>query len=235
MWEDMLVYFNQELKDRRADVEGLARVLSFGPNTVTVDNASRLSPQVRIDIVSADRAERELATGRTVTSVRGRVIGYNGPSVSAGTPHRLRLARTQKFDKKYAAVDNDIFLLLRRAAPQDSDYAPDSQKADWFLAWVVGEREEEAIARDPARAAFVKEHQLIEYTRERDGAKTITVGWFPLWRPSLAKGVPHRRNGKIARVEEVVVNPRQVAGWTYFFDPDPARRDLVPVVRPREL
>ena len=44
-----------------------------------------------------------------------------------------------------------------------------------------------------------------------------------------------RRNGRIASTDPVEVQLRNVAGWTWFFDPNPAKRDLVPVIRPREL
>ena len=81
----------------------------------------------------------------------------------------------------------------------------------------------------------MKAQHLIEYTQERDGGTTRTIGWFPLWRPSRKGGGPLRRDTKIVRIEPVKVEQRQVAGWTWFFDPDPVKRDLVPVVRPREL
>jgi hypothetical protein len=138
------------------------------------------------------------------------------------------------FDGAYEAIDPGSFRIVRRVASAASQYDPASQLADWFLTW-IGDDTDEAIRKDQARASFVKDRQLIEYTRERDGTKTRTVGWFPLWQPSKAGGGPLRRNGKIARIEPVLVEPRQIAGWTYFFDADPARRDLVPVVRPREL
>lgn len=234
MWEEMIGLFNQELTLRRADIERLARVRSFGTNTVTVDSALRVKVRMSVDIVSDDAAETVLAAQRVVTFVNGRVVGYDGASVSATTPHRLRLARTRLFENKYEGIDPGGYKLARRASPQASEFDAANQRADWFLAWVA-DAGEEAIRRDAARAAFVKASQLIEYTRERQHGKDVTVGWFPLWRASRAGAGPLRRDGKIVRTEPIVVDTRQIAGWTFFFDPDPARRDRVPVVRPKEL
>jgi hypothetical protein len=234
MWDEMISLFTAELDQRRADVEGLARVLSFGSGTLTVDTAKFLMPGIHVDIVSDDPGEAVLAADRQITAVTGRVIRYSGASASAPTRHRLRRARTKKFDADYEAIDGLSFLLVRRVAAAASQYDAASQKADWFLAW-KGDAADEAIRKDAARAAFVKAQHLIDYTQERDGGTTRTIGWFPLWRPSRKGGGPLRRDGKIVRIEPVKVEQRQVAGWTWFFDPDPARRDLVPVVRPREL
>ena len=235
MWKEMISLFSAELDQRRADVEGLARVQTFGPNTVTVDTTKFLTPGIHVDIVRDDPGEAVLASNREIAAMTGRVIRYNGNIVSATTRHRLRRARTRAFDGAYEAIDGVLFLLVRRVAPAVSQYDAASQRADWFLAW-FGDDTDEAIRKDAARAAFVKAQHLIDYTQERDEAgKTRTVGWFPLWRPSQKGAGPLRRNGKIVRTEPVTVEPRQVAGWTWFFDPDPAKRDLVPVIRPREL
>ena len=115
-----------------------------------------------------------------------------------------------------------------------SQYDAVNQRADWFLTWVA-DAEEDAVRSDGARAAFVKERQLIEYTREQEKGTARTIGWFPLWRPSAAGGAPPRKNGKIVSTQPVRIEPRQIAGWTWFFDADPRKRDRVPVIRPREL
>jgi hypothetical protein len=234
MWEVMIDYFHKELDRRRADVERLARVQGFGQNTLTVDDTRYLAPGISIDIVRDDSGEAVLAGGREIVSMSGRTIRYAGGSVSAPTPHRLRRARSTAFDDAKQAITSHSFRIVRRVAPAASQYDAVNQRADWFLVWVAGP-EEEAIRRDSARAAFVKERQLIEYTREREGGNTKTIGWFPLWRPAKKGGAPPRKNGRIVSTEPVRVEPRNVAGWTWFFDPDPARRDRVPVVRPREL
>jgi hypothetical protein len=234
MWNEMIGLFTAELAQRRVDVEGLAKVQRFGTGTVTVDTARWLTVRMRVDIVRDDVTETVLAPDREIISINGRVIGYAGQNVSATTPHRLRRAHGRAFDNAYESINDASFQLVRRVAPAASQYDPASLRADWFLAW-LGDAAEEAIRKDAARAAFVKEHHLIEYTSERNGGKDRTVGWFPLWRPSRAKGGPLRRGGKIVAIEPVTVEPRQVAGWTWFFDPDPAKRDLVPVLRPREL
>jgi hypothetical protein len=234
MWEVMIDYFHKELERRRADVERLARVQRFGQNTLTVDDTRYLSPGISVDIVRDDPGEAVLAGGREIVSMSGRTIRYGGASVSATTPHRLRRARGTAFDDAKEAIAWHTFRIVRRVAPAQSQYDAVNQRADWFLVWVAG-AEEEAVRSDSARAAFVRERQLIEYTRERENGNTKTIGWFPLWRPAKQGGVTPRRNGKIVSTEPVRIEPRNVAGWTWFFDPDPARRDRVPVVRPREL
>ena len=150
----------------------------------------------------------------------------------------LRRPRTRLFDQKFEGIDGVTFLLARKVEPSASQYAPALQHADWFIVWIVKKDDDErelAIRTDPVRAAFVKERHLIEYTQERINNKLETVGWFPLWRPSKKGGVERRKNGKITAIEEVTIKQPDVAGWTWFFDPDPKKRDRVPVIRPREL
>jgi hypothetical protein len=128
-------------------------------------------------------------------------------------------------------VENDVEL-VRRVDPAASEYDGRHRRADWYLVWDAN-TEERAIRLDPAKAAFVKQHQLIEYTEETDGVTTRIMGWFPLWKPTLRRGNPIKRAGKIIATEPVRVHARNIAGWTWFFDADPARRDLVPVLRPK--
>jgi hypothetical protein len=232
IWNVMLRYFKDELALRRADVEGLARVVRFAPNAVIVDRSAYFWPGLTVDIVRDDMGEAVLAANVTVVSVSGRMVRYAGASVSATTPHRVRRARGTAFDdRRESVIGADV---VRRVATAASEYDGIHQRADWYLTWKADEQEE-AIRNDPARAAFVRERQLIEYTRERVSGKTVTIGWFPLWQPSKQRGSPPRRNGKIVSTEPVTVDPRQIAGWTFFFDADPAKRDRVPVIRPREL
>jgi hypothetical protein len=237
MWDVMIDLFHTELKRRRADVLGLCKVLGFGNNTVTVNDLRFLSRGMRVDIVRDDLGEAVLAADRTIVSIAGATVRYDGPSVSATTAHRLRRARKKLFDQGLDGIEEN-FLLARRVTPSASQYAPGFQHADWFIAWVVKDKDEEkelAIRTDPVRAAFVKERHLIEYTQERIGNKPQTVGWFPLWKPSKKGKTERLKNGKITAIEEVRVQQRDVSGWTWFFDPDPKKRDRVPVIRPREL
>jgi hypothetical protein len=234
MWRAMLKYFTDDLAQYRADVEGLAKVERFGTNTITVNDTRHLKRGIQVDIVRDDLDEAVLAAGREIVSMSGRTIRYSGASVSSPHRHRLRLARATAFDDGKEAITASMYRLVRRVPPAMSAYDRASQRADWFLTWTVKEAED-VIRPDPARAAFVKKQHLVEYTRERESGRSVTIGWFPLWQPSTERGAPARRNGKIVSIEPVQVDPRQVAGWTWFFDPDPAKRDRVAVVRPREL
>jgi hypothetical protein len=234
MWKAMITYFRDELAEHRAAVDGLARIERFGPNTLVVNQAQFLGPGMRMDIVQDDAGEHVLAADRRIESVSGRTIRYSGASVSAPARHRLRRARGTHFDDLKESIDGNTFRLARRVPPAMSQYEGIHQRADWFLIWVASE-EEEAIRKNTARAAFVKAHHLVEYTREQLFGKATTVGWFPLWLPAMKGKSPLRRNGLVVSTDPVEVQLRNVAGWTWFFDPDPARRDLVPVIRPREL
>lgn len=233
MWEEMVGLFNKELVQRRADVEGLTRIDAFGANAVTVQSTEHLARGLRVDIVSDDLQETVLAADRTVVSIAGRRVRYDGPSVSASGRHRLRRARTGEFAGRRDVIEMSLVRIVRRVPPERSAYDGRHQRADWFLCW--RDDAAEAIRQDAARAAFVKHHQLVDYTREQVNGKPATVGWFPLWRPAQKAKAPVSRNGKIAATEEVRVTPEQIAGWTWFFDPEPARRDRVPVIRPKEL
>jgi hypothetical protein len=234
MWRAMLKYFEDDLAQYRADVEGLAKVERFGTNTVTVNDTGHLTRGIHVDIVRDDLDEEVLAAGREIVSMSGRTIRYSGASVSSPLRHRLRLARGSAFDDGKEAITASMYRLVRRVPPGRSAYDRASQRADWFLTWKV-KAEDDVIRPDGARAAFVKKQHLVEYTREQESGSAVTIGWFPLWQPSTEGGAPARRNGKIVSIEPVQVDPRQVAGWTWFFDPNPAKRDRVPVVRAREL
>src|SRR6185503_19069744 len=169
--------------EHRAAVEGLASIDRFGPNTLVVNHSQFLRSGMRVDIVRDDAGEAVLAPDRQIVSVSGRTVRYSGDSVSAPDRHRLRRARGTLFDDLKEAIDGNTFHLARRTPPATSQYEGTHQRADWFLVWRAKE-EEEAIRKDSARAAFVKAHHLVEYTREQESGKATTIGWFPLWLPS---------------------------------------------------
>jgi hypothetical protein len=52
--------------------------------------------------------------------------------------------------------------------------------------------------------------------------------------PALHRRQPVLKDGLIAATKPLVVRPEHIAGWNWFLDPDPAKRDVVPVLRPRE-
>jgi hypothetical protein len=225
--------FNDELERRRKDFEPLAAVRADGPNSVTVDSTARLRRGMLIDIVHGDTGA-VLAGLRTITGIKASTVTYDGPDVKATAAHRLRRART--VDWGLETIDADGLTLRRRTPAAQSDYAGLHQRADWFVSWLAGDKEKEVHA-DPVRAAFVKEHQLVDYSEipRPDGKGTSLFGWFPLWVPTLKGGQPNRVNGKIASTTPVVLGPRNLATWTWFFDADPAKRLMVPVIRPRAI
>jgi hypothetical protein len=229
----MAKLFNDELDQRRKDVEPLAAVRADGPNAVTVDSVARLRVGMMIDIVHATSGA-VIAAQRAITAIKAStgVVTYNGADATATTAHRLQRARTVSFG--FETIDADGLTLMRRVPAAQSDYAGIHQRADWFVAWLTGDEEKKVFA-DPARAAFAKEYQLVDYTEVPSGTGKSLFGWLPLWRPTLKGGQPNRVDGKIANTEPVVLGPRNIATWTWFSDPDPAKRFLVPVIRPRAI
>lgn len=233
MWRTMVGLFNRELDQRRADVEGLARVVDSGTNWLKVDSLDRLREGMAIEIADP-RTDVAVATNRLITRiVRGKAyLEYDGASVTVPSGQVIR--RPRRAIGSFEGVSVGDLFILRRVPRASSTYADAQTRADWHLIWSASS-EEEAIRQDPARAAFVKTHQLVDYTRETFNGNTLTIGWFPLWRPTLKGKSPVRgTDGKITATEKVVVKPDNIAGWTWFFDPDPAKQGLVPVIRPKE-
>ena len=235
----MLNYFAQALDGCRAALRPLAAVTSPGPkpNTVKVNTTAPLRTGMVVDIVEPT-TDTLVAVGRRLTSIdgRARIVTYDGASVTVTAKHVLRRRHVRQF-KKYDSLqletptsDTEIFL-LRRVEPANSTYAPGSLDADWYVAW-IGKDRDEAIRKDPTRAAFVKDKHLVDYTVEVDGANTRTVGWFPLYQPALRRKQPVLKGGKIAAIQPVTIGPDNIAAWTWFADPAAATA-LVPVIRPK--
>jgi hypothetical protein len=234
MWRTMIKLFNAELERRRADVDGLAVVLADGPNQVDVNSVHRLRVGMRVEIADP-RTDAVVASNRRITAIdhAKRRVTYDGSDVAATRDLVLRRPRTIVAGVETIDVEGWV-KIRRRTPPAGSAFAPGHRKADWHLTW-SGNDEERAIRLDVARSAFVRTQQLVEYDEDPSVARTRTRGWFPLWRPALRQQQPVLKNGLIVGTEPVIVGPEHIAGWTWFFDPDPAKRDLVPVLRPKEL
>ena len=234
MWKAMIKYFRDELTEHRAAVDGLAHIERFGPNTLVVDQSQFLGSGMRVDIVQDDAGEAVLAADRQIVSVSGRTVRLQrrqrvgaGASPAAARP-RNALRRSEGSDRR------------QHVPPRAPNAAGNvairggHQRADWFLIWrgagggrgdsqgrrTGGVRQGASPRRVHARAGI----------RESDDDRLV---------PAVASrdegGSPVRRNGRIVSTDPVEVRLRNIAGWTWFFDPDPAKRDLVPVIRPREL
>lgn len=118
--------------------------------------------------------------------------------------------------------------LVRRVDPANSTYIATHKKADWWLRWTLdSEKDEAAIAADPARKALALERHKVEYD--------ATHGYFPIWEPVLrSNGTPIKNGaGKITRIQPVTVSARMVAAWTWYLPVTIADRDKLPVLRPR--
>jgi hypothetical protein len=233
MWRTMLKLFNAELERRRADVDGLAVVLADGPNQVEVGSVHRLRVGMRVEIADR-RTDAVVAADRRITKIdhRKRKVTYDGPDVTATRGLVLRRPRTIVAGVETIDVEHWV-TIRRRTSPMGSAFTPRHRRADWYLTW-SGDFEEQAIRLDPARRGVVRTQQLVEYEEDPGVPHTQTRGWFPLWVPALRRRQPVLKNGLIAATEPLVVRPEHIAGWTWFLDPDPAKRDLVPVLRPRE-
>lgn len=234
MWETMMKLFNRELRRRRADVDGLAVVLADGPNQVEVDSLDLLRVGMRVEIADR-RTDAVVAADRGITAIdhRKRKVTYDGPDVTATRGLVLRRSRIVVAGVETIDVEHWV-TIQRRTPPHSSIFAPRHRRADWYLTW-DGNAKEQAIRLDPARRDFVRTHQLVEYEEDPGVLHTQTRGWFPLWVPAKDRNQPVMKNGLIAATERLIIKPEHIAGWTWFLDPDPAKRDLVPVLRPREL
>jgi hypothetical protein len=234
MWRTMIKLFNTELERRRADVDGLAAVRADGPNQVDVNSVRRLRVGMRVELADP-RTDAVVASDRRITAIdhARRRVTYDGSDVAA--TRGLVLRRPRRIVAGVETIEVEGFVKIwRRTPPAASAFAPRHRRADWHLTW-SGNTTEQAIRLDAARRAFVRTHQLVEYDEDPNVPTTLTRGWFPLWRPALRQRQPVFKNGLISATDPLVVEPKHIAGWTWFFDPDPAKRDLVPVLRPREL
>ena len=239
MWRVMLKLFNAELERRRADVDGLAVVLADGPNQVEVGSVEwrrvgkdRLRVGMRIEIANR-RTDAVVAADRQITAIdHGKLkVTYDGTAVAATRGLVLRRPRTIAAGVETIDVERYV-TIRRRTPPMGSAFTPRHRRADWWLTW-PGDFEEQAIRLDPARRDFVRTQQLVEYEEDPGVPHTQTRGWFPLGaRPAPRQ--PVLKNGLIAATKPLVVKPEHIAGWNWFLDPDPAKRDVVPVLRPRE-
>ena len=197
----MLDYFRHGLDSCRIALQPLAGVVSNGPspNTVVVDDVSRLRDKMHIDIVER-KTDAMLAEKRVIVKIdaRKRIVHYDGASVTASAKHVVRRKHVKQFKGgKYDSIELEAstsprtIFLIRRVDPAVSTFAPAQQLADWFVAWIASDWEE-AVRVDPKKAAFVKTQHFVDYTREDVGGTVgmKTVGWLPLYEA----GVERRRH-----------------------------------------
>jgi hypothetical protein len=192
---------------------------------------------MRIDVIEA-ATETPIAQQRKVTRVdtRAKTVEFDGAAVAATAKHALRRAHRPQFGGKFDSVflasptsANQIFL-LRRVDRAASAFAAGSQDGDWHVAWVAHPREEQ-IRLDAKRAEFVKKQHFVDYTVEKDGATSMTVGWFPLYEPVKVRRKPVLKGGKIVGIQPISIGVDNISAWTWFADPD-ADAINVPVIRP---
>ena len=164
---------------------------------------------MRVDIVRDDAGEAVLAADRQIVSVSGRTVRYSGASVSApgASPAaaRPRNALRRSARKRSTATRSASCAECRRRhrSTRGATSEPTGSSSGGR------QEQEEAIRKDTARAAFVKAHHLVEYTREQESGKATTIGWFPLWLPATKGGSPLRRNGRIVSTDPVEVRLAQ--------------------------
>jgi hypothetical protein len=234
----MLGLFLKALTICRAALRPLAKVTaSAGSTAVKVDSTSAVRVGMKIDVIEA-ATETPIAQQRKVTRVdaRAKTVEFDGAAVAATAQHALRRAHRPQFGGKFDSLflasptsANEIFL-LRRVDRAASAFAPGSQDGDWHVAWVAHPREEK-IRLDAKRAAFVKKQHFVDYTVEKDGAYSTTVGWFPLYEPVKVGGKPVLKRGKIVGIQPISIGVDNISAWTWFADPD-ANAATVPVIRP---
>ncbi len=119
-------------------------------------------------------------------------------------------------------------VLVQRTAPNASAFKAGLQKADWWLRWQHdAEKDDAAIAADPARKLLAKQIHKVDYD--------ATHGFFPLWEPVLKKDkTPVMKSGKISRIQKVEVSPDMIAGWTWSLPLDAKERNKSVVLRAKK-
>ena len=59
-----------------------------------------------------------------------------------------------------------------------------------------------------------------------------SFGYFPLWEPVLkADKTPVTKQGKISKIQKVVISPEMIAGWTWSLPLDVKDRNKAVVLR----
>lgn len=237
MRQVMVDLFNEELERRCRDVDGLATVVSKpGPRRAEVSSLADLRRGMRVEI--ADQVtDAVVVADRQITEIdhRHRVVTYSGDD--AATPAGLVLRRPRVTVGGVEQISVDGHVTIRRRVPANaSTFDGRDHRADWYLSW-IGDPDEHRLRTDPAKAsqlAFVRHQQWIDYEPDAALGSDKTRGWFPLWRRTRRGDRPVTSGGRLLKSTPIVVGPEQIAGWTWFFDPDPAMRDRVAVIRPRE-
>jgi hypothetical protein len=192
----------------------------------TVGGVWRLENALVVGIYPGLKLQGHGTNPKTIDQMKQDMIGLFNRELN-----RLR----QRVDTHLASGSADTEIdfggsgkLVRRVDPANSTYIATHKKADWWLRWNLdSEKDEAAIAADPARKALALERHKVEYD--------ATHGYFPIWEPVLrSNGTPIKNGaGKITRIQRVTVSARMVAAWTWYLPVNVADRDKLPVLRPR--
>jgi len=84
--------------------------------------------------------------------------------------------------------------------------------ARWWICWNQdGEQNEPNIAADPAWAQQIWDHMRVELLDNG-------IAYFPLWLPRMTKTGPYWSGGKISDVRHVLVDPKMIPGWSWYFE-----------------
>jgi hypothetical protein len=229
---NMLTLFNNEVGGRRADVLWQPPIRGKGTNPdgsswVDLDTSER-RPFVgmHIDIVnpadgSVVSANCPVAKVETLKASSGawyKRVTHVGTPIPAGTPGALAVRFARQKVGPFTTIFNGEVEMVQRVDPSVSLYNGIHQRADWHLFWEA-DPDEKAATADPARAAWIKQVQYVDYTVIGGN----TVGWFPLWRPTLKKdGTPYTSGGKIVATEENKLGVDAVSGWGWLVMRDPS-------------
>jgi hypothetical protein len=238
----MLDLFNTEVSGRRANVAWQPPIRARGTNPdgsawIDLDGSEKVTFGTHLDIVS--RSDGSVVTANVAVTRIDRVttgagaghkrVTYSGAAIPSGAPASLAVRLARQTFGPFTAISVDGILIVQRVAPAASTYKGIHQRADWHLVWEATDKEK-AAAADAQRAAVIKQKQYVDYTVMP--ASGATVGWFPLWRPTLhSDGTPHTSGGKIVATEENKLGPDAIAGWQWVVMNDPS----VPPAKPQKL
>jgi hypothetical protein len=227
----MLQLFNNEVAGRRANVLWQPPIRGRGTNAdgsswIDLDRSERPFVAMHIDIVnpadgSVVSANCPVAKVETVKASAGawhKRVTHVGTPVPAGAPSALAVRFARQKDGAFTAIFPGEVEIVQRVDPSVSQYKGIHRRADWHLFWEA-DPDEAWAAADPARAAWIKQVQYVDYTI----INGKTFGWFPLWRPMRKQdGTMYFSGGKIVKTEENVLGVDAVAGWGWLVMRDPS-------------
>jgi hypothetical protein len=171
-----------------------------------------------VDLNSADRdpAKRDDITPAATTAYRTLLLRDVAAARTAEATIRARVSA----DTKLMSLDPKLIRKRVSGQPPAEGAKAVRRRLVRTIVWQAAARM--ITLADPANIEML--HRIVD--------RRLRIVERMLYDVGLAD---HRSWKSIAATEPVVLGPRNLATWTWYFDADPAKRFLVPVIRPRAI